>query len=86
MNSESSVNFLDSIIRIGAAKRLVITVTSVVSDTVDDVNSWCGQIEGALTEDTLIVCDDPMSGRFVQVHNTGHSSNFHLAEVQVFGF
>ena len=65
---------------------IVITVTSIESGTVDDVNSWCGQIEGALTEVSLVVCDDPMSGRFVQVHNTGHRSNFHLAEVQVFGF
>ena len=65
---------------------VVITITSVESDTVDDVNSWCGQIEGALSEVSLVVCDDPMSGRFVQVHNTGHRSNFHLAEVQVFGF
>ena len=65
---------------------IVITVTSIESETVDDVNSWCGQIEGALSEVSLVVCDDPMSGRFVHVHNTGHRSNFHLAEVQVFGF
>ena len=65
---------------------VVITITSVESDTVDDVSSWCVQTEGALSDDTLVVCDDPMSGHFVQVHNMGHSSNFHLAEVQVFGF
>ena len=65
---------------------ILITVTSEESETMDDVNSWCGQIESALSEDTLVVCDDPMSGRFVQVHNRGHNSSFHLAEVEVFGF
>ena len=65
---------------------ILITVTSEEYETVDDVNSWCGQIEGALSEDTLVVCDDPMSGRFVQVHNMGHNSSLHLAEVEVFGF
>ena len=57
------------------------------SESTDVQNNLCGYIDGQLDASAYIHCNPAIAGRFVQVQNNILAGqDFHLAEIEVFGF
>ena len=65
-----------------------------IADRVEDIfymrgstDNLCGYHEGEIGARAYIGCNTIMTGQFVQVQNDLHQEmNFHLADVEIFGF
>ena len=57
-------------------------------DTSDEAINLCGYVDGILNVASVYIrCESLIAGQFVQVQNSiTNTVNFHLNEVEVFGF
>lgn len=68
------------------AHDIVITVSLLQEDIMDNGNNRCGEIIGeADPYDSVVNCDQLIKGQYVQLQKSNSSTHFHLAEVEVFG-
>ena len=75
------------------ASNVVVTVAFTTGsifyiDTSDEAINLCGSVDGILNVASVYIrCGSLVAGRFVQVQNSiTNTENFHLNEVEVFGF
>lgn len=68
------------------ADGIVITVSEIEEDIMDDGDNRCGVVGVAKQDDNMIGCDYPIRGQYVQLQKSHSTTALHLAEVEVFGY